>query len=54
MISLHFHATNNVADYEALVSGLRIAVELGVQQLYIRGDLEIIVNQVMGELHHIL
>jgi ribonuclease HI len=54
MISLHFHATNNVAEYEALVSGQRIAVELGVQQLYIRGDLEIIVNQVMGELHHIL
>jgi hypothetical protein len=30
IIRLHFHASNNVAEYEVLVTGLRIAIELGV------------------------
>jgi hypothetical protein len=30
IIRLHFPAFNNVAEYEALVIGLRVAVELGV------------------------
>jgi hypothetical protein len=30
VIQLHFHTTNKVAEYEALVNGLRIAAELGV------------------------
>jgi ribonuclease HI len=35
VIRLHIHATNNVALYEALVNGLRIATELRIQWLYI-------------------
>ena len=35
---LHFPASNNVAEYEALVNGLRITVELGVWRLDARGD----------------
>jgi hypothetical protein len=38
VIRLHFPASNNVAEYEALVNGLRIAVELGVRRLDARGD----------------
>jgi ribonuclease HI len=30
VIWLHFHTTNNVADYEALVNGLCIATELRI------------------------
>jgi ribonuclease HI len=30
IIRLHFPTSNNVAEYEALVTGLRIAIELGV------------------------
>jgi ribonuclease HI len=30
MIYLHFTASNNIAEYEALVNGLRIAIELEV------------------------
>jgi ribonuclease HI len=30
-LRLHFPASNNVAEYEALVNGLRIAIELGVR-----------------------
>jgi hypothetical protein len=29
VLRLHFPASNNVAEYEALVNGLRIAIELG-------------------------
>jgi ribonuclease HI len=46
---LHFYPVNNVAEYEALVNSLSIVDELGVQWLYIRGDSELIVNQIMGE-----
>ena len=30
MVRLHFAASNNVAEYEALINGLQIAIELGV------------------------
>jgi hypothetical protein len=33
IIRLHFPASNNVAEYEVLVTGLRITVELGVRHL---------------------
>jgi ribonuclease HI len=49
VIQLHFRATNNVVEYVALVNGLHNVVELGVQRIYIRGDFELVVNQVMGD-----
>jgi ribonuclease HI len=49
IIQLHFCVTNNVVEYEALINDLRITVELGVQWLYIRGNFETIINQLMGE-----
>jgi ribonuclease HI len=38
MIRLHFAASNNVAEYEALVNGLCIIIELGVRHLDLCGD----------------
>ena len=38
MVWLHFPSSNNVAEYEALVNRLRIAIELGIRRLDIRGD----------------
>ena len=32
-IRIHFPVSNNVAEYEALVNGLRIAIELGIRRL---------------------
>ena len=37
MMRLHFIASNNAAEYEALVNGLQVAIELGVRRLDIRG-----------------
>ena len=48
-IRLHFSASNNVAEYEALINGLRIAIDLGAMGLYVRGDSELVVDQVMKE-----
>jgi ribonuclease HI len=47
IIRLHFPASNHVAECEALVTGLRIAVELGVQHLDVRGDSQLMIDQVM-------
>jgi ribonuclease HI len=38
VIRLHFATSNNVAEYEALVNGLHITIELGVRHLNVRGD----------------
>jgi ribonuclease HI len=51
VLRLHFPASNNVAEYEALVNGLRIAVELGVRCLDARGDSQLIIDQVMKNSH---
>jgi ribonuclease HI len=51
VIRLHFPASNNVAEYEALVNGLRIAVELGVRRLDARSDSQLVIDQVMKNSH---
>jgi hypothetical protein len=40
-----------VAEYEALVNGMRIAIELGVRCLDARGDSQLIIDQVMKNSH---
>jgi ribonuclease HI len=52
VLRLHFPASNNVAEYEALVNGLRITVELGVRRLDARGNLQLVIDQVMKNSHY--
>jgi ribonuclease HI len=47
IIQLHFPASNNVAEYEALITGLRIAVKLGVRHINVCGDSRLVIDQVM-------
>ncbi|HEY7086433.1 MAG TPA: ribonuclease HI family protein [Tepidisphaeraceae bacterium] len=42
-------ATNNVAEYRALICALEKARELGAKRIQIRGDSELIVKQMRGE-----
>jgi probable phosphoglycerate mutase len=42
-------ATNNVAEYRALVAGLAKAVELGLDELEVVSDSELLVKQMRGE-----
>jgi ribonuclease HI len=43
------HATNNVAEYRALVAGLAKAAELGIRELEVVSDSELLVKQMRGE-----
>jgi ribonuclease HI len=49
MVRLHFPTSNNATEYEALINGLRIAAELGIKRLKIRGNSELVVGQVMKD-----
>ena len=42
-------ATNNVAEYSGLVAGLRRAIELGLRELEVVSDSELMVKQMRGE-----
>ena len=46
MYKLEFVTTNNTAEYEALLLGLKAAKDLGIQQIAAFGDSELVVQQV--------
>jgi ribonuclease HI len=46
-VRLHFPALNNMAEYEALLCGLKIAIEIGIKRLDVRGDSQLVIDQVM-------
>ena len=46
---LDFEVTNNQAEYEALITGLRVVKELGIDSLRVFSDSQLIVGQVRGE-----
>ena len=48
IVHLEFEATNNMAKYEALIFGLTAALSLGVRQLMVKGDPQLIIKQVWG------
>ena len=48
-LRLEFSATNNDAEYEAVLAGLEIAKEIGIRSIYIYSDSKLIVNQILGE-----
>jgi ribonuclease HI len=43
---LEFEATNNVAEYEALVLGMRAAKEMGIKEVAVFEDAELVIQQV--------
>jgi ribonuclease HI len=43
------HATNNVAEYTALVRGIQAARQFGAKKLHIRADSELVVRQINGQ-----
>ena len=48
VLQIHFAASNNVAEYEALVHGLKVAKEVGVRRIQCFGDSDLVVQQVSG------
>jgi ribonuclease HI len=49
MVHLEFKATNNMAEYEALIFSLSAALSLGIRQLLVKGDSQLIIKQVHEE-----
>jgi ribonuclease HI len=47
VVCLHFPASNNMAEYEALLCGLKITIEIGVKRFDVRGDSQLVIDQVM-------
>jgi hypothetical protein len=47
VVRLHFPASNNMAEYKVHLCGLQIAIETGIKRLDIRGDSQLVINQVM-------
>jgi ribonuclease HI len=46
-VRLHFRASNNMAEYETLLCGLKIAIAMGIKRLDVRGDSQVVIDQVM-------
>jgi ribonuclease HI len=49
VLQMHFRASNNVAEYEALVHGLKMAKEIGIRRILCFGDSDLVVHQVSGD-----
>ncbi|GKC47511.1 reverse transcriptase domain-containing protein [Tanacetum coccineum] len=47
-LRFQFTASNNEAEYEALIAGLRIAAQMGVQNVQVNVDSKLVANQVLG------
>lgn len=48
-IKMGFKTTNNEAEYEAVLAGLAIALELGTHSVEMRNDSNVIVGHIQGE-----
>nr|XP_023889033.1 uncharacterized protein LOC112001099 [Quercus suber] len=48
-VRLKFPATNNEAEYEGILTGLRLGKELGARNLLIQNDSKLVIGQVKGE-----
>ncbi|GKB34138.1 reverse transcriptase domain-containing protein, partial [Tanacetum coccineum] len=47
-LRFQFTASNNEAEYEALIAGLRIAAQIGVRNVNVSVDSKLVANQVLG------
>ncbi|GJR67559.1 reverse transcriptase domain-containing protein [Tanacetum coccineum] len=48
-LRLTFKSTNNQAEYEALLAGLRIAKKMGLQALSVKVDSKLVASQINGD-----
>ncbi|XP_004305397.1 PREDICTED: uncharacterized protein LOC101305968 [Fragaria vesca subsp. vesca] len=48
-LRFEFKASNNIAEYEALIAGIQLCRELGALHIHIFSDSQLVVNQVAGD-----
>ena len=47
-VKLKYNATNNATEYEELLTGLKLAIEVRAEHLKVYSDSQLVVNQVKG------
>src|SRR4051812_47809413 len=48
VLQIHFDACNNIAEYEELVHGIKVAKEIGIKRIMCFGDSDLVIQQVSG------
>jgi ribonuclease HI len=48
VLQIHFVASNNVAEYEALVYGLKVSKDIGICQIMCFSDSDLVIQQCFG------
>jgi ribonuclease HI len=48
VLPIHFAASNNVAEYEALVHGLKVSKDIGICRIMCFGDSDLVIQQCSG------
>ena len=48
-VQLKFPATNNEAEYEGILTGLRLGRVLGIKHLLVQNDLKLVIGQIKGD-----
>src|ERR1044072_8335027 len=48
-LKFEFKASNNQAEYEAMITGLTMALDLGVTNLIVNSDSQLVVSQISGD-----
>ena len=48
IFSDHYRLTNNIVEYEACIMSLETALDLGIRQLEIHGDSNLVIQQTQG------
>jgi hypothetical protein len=46
---LDFQCTKNIAEYEALMLGMKLLKKVGAKKIMVRGDSELVIKQIKGE-----
>ncbi len=49
VLQIMYTDSNNAAEYEALLHGLRMAVSMGIQRLEVLGDSNLAISQINGD-----
>ena len=49
VLQILYTDSNNAAEYEALLHGLRMKVSMGIQRLEVRGDSNLVISQINGD-----
>jgi ribonuclease HI len=49
VLQMHYRASNNVAEYEALVHGLKMAKQISIRRILCFGDSDLVMHQVSGD-----